>query len=202
MKRLLLLVALGATPALPAQSPATRQALEATLASLLTTHARLAAEASGRYLAGGGAAFTRAADSLDANGRQLSALVGVVYGQAAGDQFLELWRQHVGFVVDYAKAMKERKRRAYELAVVKLVGYAPDLADFFRAACPAIDRAAMVELLGDHIQELMRIVEAQAGRDPSRVPARVQAAMAHMPAVAGALAAGLATQFPDRFPSK
>ncbi|MDX2194373.1 MAG: hypothetical protein NW201_13540 [Gemmatimonadales bacterium] len=188
-------------PVLAAQASA--PALQGALRGLLGAHTAALASATGLLLAGDDAGFRRAADSVDANARALAGAIGGIYGAAGGEQFLELWRAHIGFLLDYAQAYRRRDRRAYERGVVQLVGYAGDLADFLRAANPTVDRTALAELVSTHILGLMRVVDAQAGRQPAPVTAeRIAAASAHMPMIADAIAAAIARQFPEKFPAK
>src|SRR3954469_23503248 len=44
-----------------------------------------------------------AAWTLDKNSVALSQAIGRVYGPEAGAQFLKVWREHIGFFVDYTK---------------------------------------------------------------------------------------------------
>ena len=93
--------------------------LRATLSTLLQSHVYLAGIATGAALQDGptSPAFKAAAATLDLNTQDLAAAVGSVYGDAAGNTFLALWRKHIGFFVDYTvglatndKAMTEAKK--------------------------------------------------------------------------------------------
>src|SRR5688572_22411553 len=79
--------------------------LRAGLTSLLQEHVYLAGAAISQAVADGGdmaaPATTSAVETLDANSVALSEAVASVYGEDAGAQFLELWRKHIGFFVDY-----------------------------------------------------------------------------------------------------
>ena len=61
----------------------------------------------------GKADFTAVAGSLDENSVALSEAVGSVYGKEAGDKFLEIWRSHIGFFVDYTSPPKAVIRLAW-----------------------------------------------------------------------------------------
>src|SRR3546814_1134626 len=79
--------------------------LRAGLTSLLQEHVYLAGAAISTAVQAGGdmeaPAVVSAVDTLDANSVALSEAISSVYGEEGGAQFLELWRNHIGFFVEY-----------------------------------------------------------------------------------------------------
>ncbi|MBK5308160.1 MAG: hypothetical protein JJD92_15850, partial [Frankiaceae bacterium] len=79
-------------------------ALRAGLTYLLEEHVQLAGIATGTAIAKKGnlkdPAVTAAVGALDANSVALSKAVGAAYPKAEAP-FLDSWRQHIGFFVDY-----------------------------------------------------------------------------------------------------
>ncbi len=58
-----------------------------------------------------------AAEPLD-----LADPIGSVYGQRGGDTFLELWRTHIGFFVDYAIGSATNDQQMQDKALADLDG--------------------------------------------------------------------------------
>jgi hypothetical protein len=83
------------------------------LAAQLGEHVLLASSATGAALAGRQPQFEGAAAALDANSVDIAKNIGMVYGPEAEAAFLDLWRKHIGFVVDYISglALRIRPRR-------------------------------------------------------------------------------------------
>ena len=70
--------------------------------------------------------FEAAAAALDANSVELSEAIGSVYGDEAAKQFLDgpsLWRDHIGFFVDYTVGVAKKDTAAQREAVDNLTGY-------------------------------------------------------------------------------
>ncbi|HEY0215963.1 MAG TPA: hypothetical protein VGC57_06195, partial [Cellulomonas sp.] len=109
--------------------------LRATLTALLQEHVYLAGFAVfNAYTADGGVespAFTAAAATLDANSVGLSEAVASLAGDENGAAFLDLWREHIGFFVDYAVADATEDEAGKEQALVDLDGYRPQAGAFF-----------------------------------------------------------------------
>jgi hypothetical protein len=80
--------------------------LRAGLTNLLEEHVYLAGITTGTALAGRD--LTPAAETLDTNSVALSEAIGSVYGDAAGEQFLSLWRDHIEMFVDYTNGCRGR----------------------------------------------------------------------------------------------
>jgi hypothetical protein len=130
--------------------------LRSTLTALLQEHVYLASYAVfTAYTADGGVdseAFTAAAATLDANSVALSDAVTSLAGADNGSAFLDLWREHIGFFVDYAVADATGDEDARQQALLDLDGYRPQAGDFFEkisdGELPSADVAAG---LGMHV---------------------------------------------------
>ncbi len=86
--------------------------LRVTLDELLGEHALLAMFATQKGY-DGAPDFEAIAGALDQNGVDLSEAIGSVYGDEAGTKFLDgglLWRDHIGFFVDYTVGWPRRTR--------------------------------------------------------------------------------------------
>ncbi len=174
--------------------------LRAGLTALLTEHVDLAGIAVVTGVGSGldSEAFTAAAGTLDKNSVALSEAIGSVYGDAAGEQFLALWRTHIDFFVDYAKAQAGGDDKASRAALAKLDGYRSDFGAFIASANPNLPKEAVAAELEPHVETLAAAIRAAAKKSPKTFD-RLQAAAAHMPMTAEVLAGGIAKQFPDKF---
>jgi hypothetical protein len=180
----------GATVGSPAAE------LQSTLSTLLQEHVYLAGIATGTALSGGD--LEAPAATLDGNSVRLADAVASVYDRPAGDAFLELWRKHIGFFVDYTTARATNDTDGMDKARADLDGYRADFGAFLASANPNLTKEAVAEELLPHIQTLLAAIDAQAAKDPSQYDKLAEAA-SHMPMTGKVLASGIAQQFPGRF---
>jgi LPXTG-motif cell wall-anchored protein len=204
--RLLFVFALTLTlalagPVVGRAAPAATSAadLRVTLNSLLTEHTALAASATGAALGGREAQFKAAAAALDANSVDLSKAVGSVYGSAAEQAFLPLWRKHIGFFVDYTQAVAAKDQAKADKAVADLTQYTQDFGAFLNSANPNLPKDAVAGLVKTHVLTLKDVVDAQAAGDQTKAFSALRTAYAHMDMIAAPLAGAIAKQFPDKF---
>ena len=80
----------------------------------------------------------------------------------AGQAFLPLWRKHIGFFVDYTKALGAKDQAAADKAVADLTAYAGEFAAFLSSANPNLPKATVTDLVTQHILTLKSVVDAQA----------------------------------------
>lgn len=173
--------------------------LRTTLNTALAEHVYLAAGATGAALAGRAEEFRNAAGALDANSVALSKAIGTVYGTDAESAFLELWRRHIGFFVDYATGVVRQNRKLQDGAVADLVGYADDFGAFLASANPNLPKEVVAELVKSHVVSLKDVVDAQARKDYAGAYLKLREAAAHMRMIADPLAGAIVKQFPDKF---
>jgi LPXTG-motif cell wall-anchored protein len=195
----LMLVLTG--PVVGRAAPAATSAadLRVTLNSLLTEHTALAASATGAALGGREAQFKAAAAALDANSVDLSKAIGSVYGSAAEQAFLPLWRKHIGFFVDYTQAVAAKDQAKADKAVADLTQYTQDFGAFLNSANPNLPKDAVAGLVKTHVLTLKDVVDAQAAGDQPKVYTALRTAFAHMPMIGDPLADAIVKQFPDKF---
>ncbi len=171
------------------------------LNQLLSEHATLAASATGAALGGRKKEFEAAAAALDMNSQDIAKAIGSVYGEAAGEAFLPLWRKHIGFFVDYTMAVAKGSSKGKKKAVDDLVGYASDFGAFLNSATPSLPKEAVADLVKMHILSLKDVVDAQANQDPVLAYQKIREASHHMQMIADPLADAIAAQFPEKFPA-
>jgi hypothetical protein len=189
----------GVTDTTAAAAGLTAGDLRSQLTVALNEHVVLAADATNAALSGRADEFDAAAAELDRNSEDISAVVGSVYGDGAGEAFLPLWRKHIGFFVDYTQAVGAGDLAAADAAVAALTAYADELAVFFNSANPDLPKETLSSLISEHILTLKAVVDAQASGDQSAAYIALGEAVDHMHMLADPLAAAISQQFPDQF---
>ena len=177
------------------ESPAT--ALRIDFDRLLSEHAFLTVQAMHAGLRDDDQ-FAAAAEALEANTRDLEAAIRGIYGDAGGQRFGDLWRAHIGFVVDYTRARDASDEAAQQRAVDGMASYQDDFASFLADANPELSEEGVHHLLEDHLGQLQQVADLQSG-DYAAVYEAVTATYGHMFELGDALSQAIAAQFPDRF---
>jgi hypothetical protein len=175
--------------------------LRVTLDTLLGEHALLAIAASQKGL-DGDPDFEAAAAALDANSVEVSETIGSVYGEEAAQQFLDgpsLWRDHVGFFVDYTVALANKDKAAQQEALDNLTGYAGASSGFL-AQATGLPQPALQDGLTTHITQLKDQIDAYAKKDYAEAYDLTRQAYAHMYMTGDTLAGAIAEQSPAQFP--
>ena len=145
----------------------------------------------------GKADFTAVAGSLDENSVALSEAVGSVYGKEAGDKFLEIWRSHIGFFVDYTLAAKGGDQAGMVKAVQNLGGYQDAIADLLSGANPNLPREAVKALVMEHVGLLKGAVDAYGTGDYAESYAKQAEADVQIGTIADTLSGAIVKQYPD-----
>lgn len=142
--------------------------------------------------------FEAAAAALDKNSVDLSKSIASVYGKDAGDQFLKLWRKHIGFFVSYTQA-GGRGAQAKE-AVKQLDGYRADFGAFIDAATEGgLPKAAVADALKPHVKSTLTAIDGVLGKSDGNPFLLLKEAAGHLPGVATALSTAIVQQMPDKF---
>jgi hypothetical protein len=169
--------------------------LRVTLDNLLGEHALLAIWATQAGYSGS-KSFPALAAQLDKNSVALSKAIGSVYGAPAAKQFLDgknLWRAHIGYFVDYTKALAMKDKAAQKKAVANLMTYIQVQAAFF-AKATGLPKKALVNDLTAHVLELKGQLDAYARGNYKQSYALTDAAYKHMFMTGDLLASAIAKQ--------
>lgn len=172
--------------------------LRVILNSLEREHVSLASQAT-RNGFDGDAAFDASAKALDGNSVELSQAVGSVYGAEAEAKFLEIWRSHIGFFVDYTVAAKAGDTAGMEKAVQDLGGYVDAISDFFSGANPNLPREAVHQLVSDHVGLLKGAVDAHGAGNHAESHAKEHEASEQIGTIADTTAGAIVKQYPEKF---
>ena len=143
-------------------------------------------------------AFELSAATLDANSQDLAASIASVYGDDAGEAFLELWRTHIGFFVDYTTARAAGDEAGQAAAMEALQGYREDFGAFLESANPNLPKEAVIEELQPHVMTVFAAIDAVVDGEADAFD-KLKTAANVMPNTAATLAGAIATQFPEKF---
>jgi len=179
----------------PPEAPAT--ALRVVLGRALGEHAFLLGEVIRSGVADA-PDFDAAADALGDNSADVIGAIEDVYGADAAAAFGEQWNNHVGYIVDYGRALANGDADAAQLASEQLDRYVADFGGFLADALPALPPDAVEGLIGEHVQQLEHVASFSMEDFVSAYGA-IRETYAHMFAVGDGLTVGIVSRFPDRF---
>jgi len=131
--------------------------LRATLSGLLQEHVYLAGYAVDAAYSFGpdSGEFDLASDALDTNSVELADVIGEAAGSDNRDAFLSLWRDHIGFFVDYAAATAGDDEQGQAQAIRDLDGYTDSAGGFFEDISGGeLPADAVADNLVEHIATL------------------------------------------------
>ena len=177
--------------------------LQRDLTSLLVSHEFLAGDAVLTAVQAGGdledPTFKAAAAALDKDSVALSEAVASVYGDAGGKQFLDLWRAHIGFFVDYTLGKATDDKQMVTKAEKALDGYRSDFGAFIDGATEGgLPKAAVEEALLPHVNMTKSAIDSVVAGDGKAFD-KLYGAATHLSGVATALSGAIVGQFPDKF---
>jgi hypothetical protein len=146
------------------------------------------------------AQFKAAAGALDQNSQDLAAAIESVYGADAADQFLDLWRKHIGFFVDYTVGGITGDNQAQKQAKQALDRYRQDFGAFIDSATDGeLPKDAVAGALQEHVNSLIVTIDSVIEGKGNPFMNLYDAAHQHMPGTASALAGGIIAANPDKF---
>ncbi|GAC1371148.1 MAG: hypothetical protein NVSMB39_4650 [Candidatus Saccharimonadales bacterium] len=172
--------------------------LRVLLNGLEREHVDLASQAT-RNGFDGSSAFAASGAALDNNSVAISKAVGSVYGADAEAKFLDIWRSHIKFFVNYTVAAKSGDQAGMAKAVTDLGGYEDAISDFFSQANPNLPREAVHQLIVDHVNLLKGAVDAYGAKDYAGSFAKEHDANAQIGTIADTLSGAIVKQYPDKF---
>jgi hypothetical protein len=167
--------------------------LYAALDQLLVEHVDLTANVVQIAITKGAmsAQTTAAEAALGQNTDALGAAIGSVYGSAAQQQFLKLWRAHIGYFVNYTLGVATKNTAMVNTAKQDLAGYISQFGAFLAGATKLPPAAVKADLEG-HVSTLETAINAIVTKSPAAGQDLEMAAM-HMNGTAEVLAQGIAS---------
>jgi hypothetical protein len=167
--------------------------LRAGLTDLLTQHVYLAGIALKTAVDKGGdledPSVKAAVATLDDNSVALSKAIGSAYPDAE-KPFLQSWRQHIGFFVNYTLGKATKDQGMVEKARSDLDGYRTSFGELINSVVPELPADAVAEELVPHVQSLLTTIDSLVAGD-GKVFSKLVAAADHMPMTAATLAGGI-----------
>ena len=130
--------------------------------------------------------------ALDQNTQDLGKAIGSLYGADAQTAFLKMWRDHIGFFVEYTKGLAAGDKAAVKAAQAKLATYQQQFGSFLGTATGLPADAVSADLQG-HIQTLEVAIQAILTKSPTAA-AKISMAEDHMAGTAAVLAKAIAAQ--------
>ncbi|MCB0091087.1 MAG: hypothetical protein KDE54_24510, partial [Caldilineaceae bacterium] len=164
----------------PGAVDSTEADVRSALNMLLAEHAFLVIKSADAAIQARNIEYEAAAAALDANSVDLANAVGSIYGDAAGEAFLALWRKHIGFFTDYELAIIDGNQENQDAALANLVGYADEFAAFLSSANPLLPVEAVTELVQLHASMSLDAIDAAAAQDYTQMYASLRASYGHM----------------------
>jgi hypothetical protein len=185
-----------------AQAPTSATAaadLRANLVTLGVEHMSLTDQAVDAALDGSpDAAATGAA--LYANGNDIGAAVGSVYGTSAQTTFDAVWKLHLDQFVAYAVADKEGNAAAKTAALSAIqTGYTVPLAQYLAKANPNLPEGALQTALSDHVAMTAQVIDDHVQGKYSDEAAELTQANQHIEGIFSTLAGAIVKQYPSKF---
>ncbi|MBP9717711.1 hypothetical protein KBD59_00225 [Candidatus Gracilibacteria bacterium] len=172
--------------------------LRVVLNTLYRQHVNLASEAL-RASFDGAVQSDAAAHSLDRNSIEMAKVIGTIYGPDSEKRFLEIWRSHIGFFVDYTLASKKGDKAAMEKAVKNLGGYVDAIADFLSSANPNLPRQTVKDLVSQHITHLKTAIDSYVVKEYAKSYLAQSDADLQMGAFADVITGAVVRQFPAKY---
>jgi hypothetical protein len=168
--------------------------LRSGLTYLLDSHVDLAGIALAQAVSKGGnlkdPSVVAAVNALDQNSVDLSKAVGSVYPDAE-KPFLQSWRQHIGFFVNYTLGVATKNTAMANKAKSDLNGYRTSFGQLIHSVVPELPADAVAQELVPHVQTLLDTIDSLVAGD-GHVFEKLGVAASHMPMTAGTLAGGIA----------
>jgi hypothetical protein len=172
--------------------------LRVVLNNLEAQHVDLASAAT-RAGFDGSPTFEAAAGALDQNSVSLSKAIGSIYGADAESKFLEIWRSHITFFVNYTVAAKKGDKAGMDKAVSDLNGYVSAISDLLGGAT-GLPKEAVASLVTEHVGLLKSAVDKHGAGDYAGSYAAQQAARDQITTkIADTLAGAIVKQNPSKF---
>lgn len=183
-----------------APSSATKAAdLRANLVTLGVEHMTLTNQAVDAALDGSpnaGATGT----ALYANGNDIGAAVGSIYGSSAQSTFDSVWKLHLDEFVKYAVADKSGDDAGKQAALSAIdTGYTKPLSQYLAKANPNLPEATLESVLGDHVAMTATMIDDHVAGNYTAEASELSMANQHIEGIFSTLSDAIVKQYPTKF---
>lgn len=200
MKRSLIALAavVSIASAAAAQTPPSAVTLKQDMRKLWTEHVFWTRDYVIAALADMPAAEASAA-RLMRNQEDIGNAVGAYYGAAAGAELTRLLKEHITIAVDIVKAAKAGDKAALGAAAGRWQKNGDAVAGFLSTANPHIPRAAVGQMMKEHLSTTTAEVVARLNKDWEADVRAFDEVYAHILMMSDTIADAIVTQFPEKF---
>lgn len=173
--------------------------LRSTLVKLGLEHMALTNQAVDAALDGSANAEATGA-ALYANGNDIGAAVGSVYGKEAETTFNSVWKLHLDEFVKYAVASKtgDTAGKAAALEAIS-TGYTKPLSAYLAKANPNLPEETLQGALNDHVMMTAQMIDYHVEGKYAEEAKELAMANDHIEGLFSTLAGAIVTQYPAKF---
>jgi hypothetical protein len=138
--------------------------------------------------------------ALYANGTDIGAAVGSVYGTSAQDTFNSVWKLHLDDFVKYATADKQGDASAKSAALQDIdANYTKPLAQYLAKANPNLPEGTLETALRDHVGMTAQMIDYHVQGNDTAEQSELKMANKHMEGLFSTLAGAIVKQYPNKF---
>ncbi|MGP4069662.1 copper amine oxidase [Halobacillus sp. B29] len=176
--------------------------LRSNLNHLLSEHVGLATMAMQNGI-DGSEDFEASAQALSNNTEDLTKAMTKIFGEEAGDQFNEIWTQHIDDFVAYVKATANEDEEKQKEAMQALEDYRETFANFLEEGTNGeLSAEKLAPSLQQHADFLFNTFDQYAEGDYEQTYQTLRDSYAHMFGASKALSTGIVAQNPEMFMSE
>jgi hypothetical protein len=140
------------------------------------------------------------ATALYANGTNLGAAVGSVYGKDAESTFNTVWKLHLDEFVKYAVASKSGDEAGKSAALASIdTNYTKPLAQYLAKANPNLPEATLESALREHVDMTAKMIDFHVAGNYTEEANELTMANKHIEGIMSTLAGGIVKQYPAKF---
>lgn len=138
--------------------------------------------------------------ALYANGDEIAATVGSVYGDEAKTTFAAVWKLHLDEFVKYAVASSKGDTDGKQMALGTIsTNYTKPLAAYLAKANPNLPEDVLVSALGEHVSMTAKMIDLHVAGDYTGEMDQLAMANHHIEGLFSTLAGAIVKQFPAKF---
>lgn len=138
--------------------------------------------------------------ALYANGNDIGAAVGSVYGKDAETTFNTVWKLHLDDFVKYAVAGSKNDAAGKQAALADIQNnYTKPLSAYLAKANPNLPEATLESALSEHVDMTAKMIDDHNAKKYDEEAAQLKMANTHIAGLMSTLAGGIVKQFPDKF---
>lgn len=137
--------------------------------------------------------------ALQANSVEITKGITSVYGDAAGQEFKQIFDSHLGFFANFATAQRTNDAAAEAKARADMDGYEQAIGNFFGKANPNLKAETVTQLFNEHADIIFQGIQAHDAKDFKKEYVQEDLAAKQITKIADATAAAIVKQKPEMF---